>query len=458
MSEARNLRSMTMAQTPLLGDENTPLHQNEDGGTGYESATPRHQVTFTPNPLATPRQGLPSDVSATPGGPGATPLRTPMRDNLSINVDGGYTPVGETPRELRKRNASMRSALRAGFENLPKPENNFELMMPEDEEEDAAETPLSQEDAAERDAKVKRKQQEEARKALARRTQPIQLNLPRPPVVNVEQLAGQLNRLDTSDEPQEVQALINAELAELLQHDSIVYPIPGAIHPGSTKSTYMMPADEDVDTAKSYIHLELSTLVGFPGADPVQLREGLKQLAAANEEIDATTSWAAERQRLILYGSTGRWIEPDSIPLEDRIAGYNQVLSDCRNQMTQDSTKAAKVENKLKKVLGGYQVRSDALGKRITDAFTQLIEAKLEYESFSRLSMNESVMGPQRVASLREEVEKLSRRERILQERHAELLNERRDVEERVNALEEKVMLEAEALNEEQLAMDDIQT
>ncbi|TFY64444.1 hypothetical protein EVJ58_g2617 [Rhodofomes roseus] len=54
MSEARNLRNMMAAQTPLLGDENTPIHTDPTGGTGFEGATPRHQVAFTPNPLATP--------------------------------------------------------------------------------------------------------------------------------------------------------------------------------------------------------------------------------------------------------------------------------------------------------------------------------------------------------------------------------------------------------------------
>jgi len=36
MMEARNLRNMTMAQTPLLGEENTPLHAPSSGGTGFE--------------------------------------------------------------------------------------------------------------------------------------------------------------------------------------------------------------------------------------------------------------------------------------------------------------------------------------------------------------------------------------------------------------------------------------
>lgn len=54
MAEARNLRALMTTQTPLLGEESTtPLHTGE--GTGFGGITPRANVAFTPNPLATPR-------------------------------------------------------------------------------------------------------------------------------------------------------------------------------------------------------------------------------------------------------------------------------------------------------------------------------------------------------------------------------------------------------------------
>lgn len=146
MSEARNLRNMTVAQTPLLGEENTPVHTGPAGGTGFEGATPRHQVAFTPNPLATPRPDG-TDISATPRVSG-TPLRTPMRDNLSINPEDGYPLVGDTPRENRARMSSAKRALQAGFASLPKPENNFELLVPDDEEEEEVGSIAKEEDAA----------------------------------------------------------------------------------------------------------------------------------------------------------------------------------------------------------------------------------------------------------------------------------------------------------------------
>ena len=79
--EAWDLRNMTMAQTLLLGDENTLLHQAPGSGIGFGSATPQHQVAFTSNLLATPMYSSTTNISNTPRkGPTAvlgTLLRTP---------------------------------------------------------------------------------------------------------------------------------------------------------------------------------------------------------------------------------------------------------------------------------------------------------------------------------------------------------------------------------------------
>lgn len=459
MMEARNLRNMTMVQTPLLGDENTPVHLGPGGGTGFESATPRHQVAFTPNPLATPRGDV-SDVSATPrtdaGIPG-TPLRTPMRDSLSINPEG--FSIGSTPRDQRLRANSVKRALQAGFSSLPKPENNFELLVPEDDEDGAENVDganLSEEDAAERDARIRRVREEEERKALARRSQVVQLSLPRPANVDVDLLLQRLTVSEAEEEKDifQAQQLVNAELVQLMQHDAITYPIPGTSLAGATHSSYEMPADEDVVRAKEAIHSELASLVGFPNANPDQLREGLLTLSKA-ETVDESASWAAIREQLVYDVSSKTWVSPSTLSLEDRVAGYNAILSRSRERMTKDANKASKAEKKLGITLGGYQARAQILAKRIIEASEQLQYTKVEYVSFSHLRTNEEVVGPRRVSSLREEVDKLERRERLLQERYAELAAERRESESRVALLEEKMMAEAEALNEAQLASMD---
>ncbi|ESK88419.1 hypothetical protein Moror_14741 [Moniliophthora roreri MCA 2997] len=461
LMEARNLRNMTIAQTPLLGEENTPLHTDKDGGTGFDSATPRHQVAFTPNPLATPLRGS-ADVSATPRGDGtvtaATPLRTPFRDNLAINPDGSTMP-GDTPREQYLRQNSVKRALRAGFMNLPKPENNFELLVPEEEQEDGEDAQKSQGfeiDAAERDARLKRIQEEEERKALARRSEVVRSGLPRPADVDAEAL---FERLSVSEDGEVMQAqlLINRELAQLMLHDSIEHPIPGTSRPGGSKSAYQIPDDESMDAARAAIHHELASLVGFPQASPSQVREGLKSLASA-DEVDDSASWATIRKTLAFDAKSRMWVDPAELSVDDRILGFSAFLEECRETMTREAQKAGKVEKKLGKILGGYQARGQALAKRVTDAFSELQKTHLDYQSFSRLQTSESAVGPRRLEALKEEVERLERRERMLQARYAELDSERKESEARVAALEEKLMEEAEALNEEALAqMDEVE-
>ncbi|KAI9571152.1 pre-mRNA splicing factor component-domain-containing protein [Boletus coccyginus] len=450
LTEALNLRNLTIAQTPLLGDENTPLHVGPGGGTGFEGATPRHQVAFTPNPLATPlHNGVGPEGLATPRGVGATPLRTP-RDNLSINPATGMVTSGETPREQRLRVDSAKRALKAGFMNLPKPENNFELLVPEDEEDEQLSGPMVEEDAAERDARLKRMREEEERRVLARRSKPVQLGLPRPARVDVAQLMQDLD-IGDDDELTDARKSINAELASLLLHDSIAHPLPGTNLPGGTVSTYEIPNDDYLAQAKSQVHLELATTIGFPDATEAQLKEGLITLTN-NDEQDDSISWAHVRQQLAFDSNTRRWVDPDTLSLDERIAGYITLLDECREQISKEANKATKTEKKLGITLGGYQARNTTLAKRVTDTFEELVKTKIDYESFSRLAAQESAAGPRRVETLKEEVEILQRRERLLQERYAELDRERRDAVAKVAALEEKIMAEAEALNEAALA------
>lgn len=458
MSEARNLRNMTIAQTPLLGDENTPMHADPTGGTGFEGATPRHQVAFTPNPLATPlRPGAPGDVAATPRDlqTGATPLRTPIRDGLRINPDGDGFAIPPTPREVRRRETPTARSLKAGFMSLPKPENNFELLVPEDEDEEGGEAKLSVEDAAERDAKIRRFQEEEQQKALARRSVAVQKGLPRP--VNVD-VSNMLERLNIADDGLDAAAkLVHEELVQILQHDAISYPLPGTALPGGTKSAYLIPDDEVVASAKSAIQSELASALGYPDANEGQLKEGIAALSQS-EEVDETLSWSHIQQQVAWDPATNSWVDPDTLSPEDRIAGFAALLDRSRDTMASEAQKAGKSEKKLNVTLGGYQVRYKALTKRIIDAFEELSRTKLEYESFIHLRANENATGPLRVSSLKEEVEKLESRERNLQGRYAELDGERRDLESRVGVLEDKLMAEAEALNEAALAeMEDVE-
>ena len=116
------------------------------------------------------------------------------------------------------------------------------------------------------------------------------------------------------------------------------------------------------------------------------------------------------------------------------------------------AAKAAKVEKKMGKLLAGYQARWQTLSKRLTEAYTELEKTQIDLESFSALNIAESAAVPRRVQALSEEVDRLERRERTLQEKYQSLDMDRREIKARIAEREEAIMAEAEALNEQALA------
>ena len=257
--EGRNLPKLTIAHSPLLGDENTPLHTSSDN---FDSATTSHQITFTSNPLVTSwRQGslsLSGSVSA-----------TPLRDSLSINP-------ADHLRNQQLHTISGKWILKAGFMNLPRPGNNFELLVPDDDPGEGPIVSLSEQDVSDRDEKLKRAQHEEELRVLNRRSQSVQLGLPRP--INVDMRAIMQNRcLDFEPDLAHAQELVYAELVKLVHHDSLEYPLPEIMKTGASEFFYDLPDDDTLKAAKIAIRTGLATFVGFPSTNANQLREGLLQ-------------------------------------------------------------------------------------------------------------------------------------------------------------------------------------
>lgn len=424
MAEARNIRNMMASQTPLLGEANAPIHELVGRGTGFDGATPRGNgaVSATPNPLsgATPLRSR-RDVGATPrgesAGPGATPMRTPARDNLKINREGEtpLTGVGETPREIKMRQMDAKRQLQQGFLALPKPKNDFELVLPEEEQEKIVEKVEAAlegiEDAGDRDLRIQQVRKEEEEKALARRTQAIKRGLPRPVTVDAQSLLKDLEAQVTGD--LEVERLVAREMIELLQNDSILYPVHGGRQPGGGRSTLAQIDDDSLAAARALVHKELATESGFPGAS----EEALKGVIAADPDEYARI-WTETTDGYAFDASTRTYVEANSLTAEQRKAGLEALLEDSRVAMVRDANAAAKTEKRLAKTLGGYQARAKTLGEKLAGLVDDLNRSALEFASFERLAGEEEGAVVRRVESLRDEVRKLESREREGQSRY----------------------------------------
>ncbi|CAH7674955.1 pre-mRNA splicing factor component-domain-containing protein [Phakopsora pachyrhizi] len=436
MAEARNLRNMTMAQTPLLGEANTPLHELVGRGTGFDGATPVRSVTSTPNPLATPKiHDASRDPSATPdvkdSGPGGTPMRTPVRrNNLNINSGESGSMMGDTPRENQ---ANVKQQLRQGFMSLPKPKNDYELVLPEEQERIAEfvdEATSMIEDASDRAAKIKELQSVEEKKALARRSQAIQRGLPRPVELNDKRLLESLSQHDGTINESERE--IYEEMKLLLLHDATVFPLVGGKFPGQARSELALVDDEDMARAKAMVHDEISTRTGFPGAT---LEQVMRIAILSDDELFSKT-WEQCSSEYAFDSCEVSWVQALN-------------LNEGRTRMIKAANGCNKAEKRLSKLMGGYEARSKSLTEKLLNNISDLERCQIELLSFERLETNEDGAAKRRYEKLQEEVRTLTRHGRENQDIYKELTEEKSRLQRSIDDLGAEItMREVEAVNE----------
>lgn len=414
MNEARNLRLMTETQTPLLGEEATPLR--EEDGTGYNGITPRQGIASTPNPLATPlRNGSAGALSARDR-VSSTPTRTP-RDHYQLNAAGERLGPSSTPREARYREASAKHQLQQAFSSLPKPMNGFEIVLPEDELDDEADVAMTEEDAADRDARLAARKQAEEKVRLARRSQAVQKGLPRPASIDVSALMAAVP--EGTDPESIVEAMIEKEMIKLVQHDAVMYPVSS-----STSITRKVPklenlSDDSLANARALVRSELDSML------PHDENTGAVIVPDINSFDKA---WQEAHEETVFAPSRGLFLPADQITDTDKVANHRTEYDACKSKMISEAQRAAKIEKKLGLVLGGYQNRSTGLSEKFINKFAELNALSIEVDSFKDLSITESETAPARIKALEKEVTFLVDKETALQKRYAELANEKRDL------------------------------
>lgn len=319
---------------------------------------------------------------------------------------------------------AARRALQAGFASLPTPENNFELAEDEEDEEEGEEQFLSEEDAAERDAKLKAAREREEQLELARRSSVVKQGLPRPVAVDPTSILADLNEtIDENDELSEALRAVNLEVALLMRHDTLAHPLPGTSVPGNTASDYDMPEDDRVAEARKTIHLELATSLGLPGASEDQV----KIIVAESVTDEAfAENWAKQRQGMLYSPLHDTWVDISDMSAGELRSAYTATIHQSTERMIAEATKASKAEKKLGKQLGGYQALNAKVRKSILETMEEIHSVQRDLETFRMLKGLEEAGAPGRLEKKRMEVGELEKRERDLQARYAEINDERR--------------------------------
>uniref|UniRef100_A0A1I7ZZJ6 Myb_Cef domain-containing protein n=1 Tax=Steinernema glaseri TaxID=37863 RepID=A0A1I7ZZJ6_9BILA len=366
--EAENLLALQNVETPLKGGVNTSLHDLH-----LNSALPQKQVVATPNTVLTAVGSTPRTVvPATPGSTLTTPSATPVRDQLNINSEG----VAENAR------GQLRKALSA----LPKPKNDYELLLPEDED-DSDDQPDTEEewvedasDAAEARAKARALKRIEERKL---RTQAFQRDLPRPAKLNEQYTKKATNKTEMSM----ADDLIKTEMYSLMEWDLGVK----AVKP-------------------------LSVLERAQAAKAIE-----EEITKHGEPLDAVMWAAIEQCSSELVLSNGKFNRLANLSRRDQMEALGAQFQLYREWMNKRAKKTSKIEKRLKVKLGGYMNIANGLTKKLTDLQNERSLLHMELETFRNLAAHEDKSIAKRVHKLTVDVEKQHERERDLQKKFGEL-------------------------------------
>ncbi|XP_006882194.1 PREDICTED: cell division cycle 5-like protein [Elephantulus edwardii] len=400
LQEAQNLMALTNVDTPLKGGLNTPLHESD-----FSGVTPQQQVVQTPNtvlstPFRTPShgpEGLTPRSGTTPKPvTNATPGRTPLRDKLNINPEDGMADYSD-PSYVKQMERESREHLRLGLLGLPAPKNDFEIVLPENAEKELEEHEVDDtyiEDAADVDARKQAIRDAERVKEMKRMHKAVQKDLPRPSEVN-DTILRPLNVEPPLTDLQKSEELIKKERITMLHYDLLHHPYePSGNKKGKT--------------------------VGFTTNNPEHV---------AYLEHNPYEKFSKEELKKVLYlPGQSRYTRANLASKKDRIESLEKRLEINRGHMTTEAKRAAKMEKKMKILLGGYQSRAMGLMKQWNDLWDQIEQAYLELRTFEELKKHEDSAIPRRLECLKEDVQRQQDREKELQNRYADLLLEKENL------------------------------
>ncbi|XP_030638519.1 cell division cycle 5-like protein [Chanos chanos] len=433
LQEAQNLMALTNVDTPLKGGLNTPLHESD-----FSGVTPQRQVVQTPNtvlstPFRTPSHGAEgmtphSGMTPKPSA-GVTPGRTPLRDKLNINADDGVVDYTD-PAFSKHLQRESREQLKVGLMSLPLPKNDFEIVLPENAERELEEPEVDEsyvEDAAEIDLRKQAAREAEREKELRQRHTAIQRSLPRPSEVNETILRPQ-NVEPPLTELQQAEELIKREMVTMLHFDSLHHPYADAL----TKKAKGVSSSSN--NAEHMAYLEKTAYEKVSEDDLKNASELLTQemevvkhgMGHGDLSIDAYNQVWEECYSQVLYlPGQSRYTRANLASKKDRIESLEKRLEINRGHMTMEAKRAAKMEKKMKILLGGYQSRAMGLMKQLSDLWDQVEQANMELRTFQELKKQEDLAIPRRQEALREDVQRQQEREKELQQRFADLLLEK---------------------------------
>lgn len=431
MMEAENLARLRESQTPLLGGENPELHPSD-----FSGVTPKKRELQTPNPMltpsATPSANLTPRIGMTPSRDGftygMTPKGTPLRDELRINEEMDMHDSAKL--ELRTQ-AELRRNLRSGLTTLPQPKNDYQIVVQPFTEDSEEPEEQIEEDMSDRLARERAKEEERQQALLRKRSKVLQRDLPRFPTASLDLIRNSLVVAEEDKSSfvpptliEQADEMIRKELLTLLEHDNVKYPLDEKMDKEKKKgakrvngkSAASIPGIEDFEEDK------------LKEADDA-IREEVQFLRMAmgheNESLDEFSEAHKTCLNDLMYFPTRNAYGLSSVAGNvEKLVAYQNEFENVKQKMDDDAKKAQRLEQKIKLLTHGYQMRAGKLWSQIEATFKQMDTAGTELECFQALQKQEQYAASHRINSLWKEVKKQKELEQTLQRRYGDLIVE----------------------------------
>ncbi|CAG9765204.1 unnamed protein product [Ceutorhynchus assimilis] len=456
LQEAQNVMALTHVDTPLKGGLNTPLHNSD-----FSGVVPQQQAIATPNTvLATPYRSVRSETGSTPGNTGfmtpksgamvpvggtsTTYVAPSIRDKLNINTEDALE-VGDTPAQHLMYQMSTKQQLKMGLSSLPTPKNDYEIVVPDNEEQTIPEQAQEKsiEDQADVDMRYQEEMKAKAAKELLLRSQVIQRDLPRPQDVNLSVLRP-ANESYSLTELQKAEELIKLEMSTMLQFDNLKNPVATQSKP-SNKSQAQQLAFLEEHPYRNFHAEELETAKQMLKKEMEVVKKGMNH---GDLPMDAYTQvWEECLGQVLFLPNQNRYTRANLASKKDRLESAEKRLEQNRAHMAKEAKKAARMEKKLKILTGGYQSKAQSLIKQLTDAYENIDQANLELKTFKFLQEQERNALPRRIQGLTEDVSRQLEREKGLQTKYNDYQNKIIDLQEQLGYEQQETAEQVEDLD-----------
>lgn len=317
-----------------------------------------------------------------------------MRDKLNINSEDAMA-VEYTPAAHSNYQKSVKEQLRVGLSALPAPKNDYEIVVPEQEEEQSVlEATHVVEDQADVDARRLELQRVKTAKELALRSQVIQRTLPRPQDVNMSVLRPS-HECYSLTELQKAEELIKKEMVIVLHYDNVKDPVATSQSKKQTLSQSQQLAYLDQHPYDSFTSEELDDAKNLLNKEIEVVKRGMNH---GDLSLDAYTQvWEECLAQVLFLPNQNRYTRANLASKKDRLESAEKRLEQNRAHMSKEAKRAAKMEKKLKILTGGYQSRAQALIKQLHDLYDQIDQANLELSTFKFLQEQEKAALPRRI-------------------------------------------------------------